>query len=264
MTLTEELGVSKYNPLAILMGWLEKLAYKKADLIVGTMPNLSEHVKNILGEEREVFFSPIGINEVWSNPIQQDKEIDRLFPKDGKLVVGYSGSMGKSNALDPLMRAIKTLSAENSIRFVLVGDGDVKPKIKAEIGNLPNVIIGPRIQQSQVPYFLSNCDVLYLSTHKSIIWRYGWSLNKILDYMMAGKPIIASYSGYPSMINEANCGVFVEPGDHEAIVDAILKFKDMSPEERAEIGIRGRNWAMKNRTYEVLARNYMKKIVSLF
>jgi hypothetical protein len=38
----------------------------------------------------------------------------------------------------------------------------------------------------------------------------------------------------------------------------------MSPEERAEIGIRGRNWAMKNRTYEVLARNYMKKIVSLF
>ncbi len=35
-------------------------------------------------------------------------------------------------------------------------------------------------------------------------------MNKVVEYMLAGKPIIASYTGYPSMINEAECGYFVK------------------------------------------------------
>ena len=36
--------------------------------------------------------------------------------------------------------------------------------------------------------------------------------NKLIDYMMAGKPVVASYSGYQSMLNEANAGLFVPAG----------------------------------------------------
>ena len=42
---------------------------------------------------------------------------------------------------------------------------------------------------------------------KSKVWDYGQSMNKIVDYMMAGKPVVASYSGYPSMLNEAGSGI---------------------------------------------------------
>lgn len=53
---------------------------------------------------------------------------------------------------------------------------------------------------------LSHADVLYLSTFNSKVWNYGQSLNKLIDYMVAARPIIASYSGYRSMVDESGAG----------------------------------------------------------
>ena len=38
---------------------------------------------------------------------------------------------------------------------------------------------------------------------------------------MAGKPVRAPYGGYPSMLNEAESGVFIPPNSTNAIIDAI-------------------------------------------
>ena len=40
---------SKHNLFIILLSYIEKIGYKKANVIVGTMPNLKEHVKNVSG-----------------------------------------------------------------------------------------------------------------------------------------------------------------------------------------------------------------------
>ena len=37
---------------------------------------------------------------------------------------------------------------------------------------------------------LSRCDLLYFSVHVSTVWKYGQSLNKVIDYMLAGKPVV--------------------------------------------------------------------------
>jgi hypothetical protein len=64
LTFTEELGVPSYNPIVWIFKHIERIGYKNADLIVGTMPNLTSHVKDVLGYEKEVFFSPLGINRI--------------------------------------------------------------------------------------------------------------------------------------------------------------------------------------------------------
>ena len=74
--------------------------------------------------------------------------------------------------------------------------------------------------------------------------------------MLAGKPIICSYSGYQSMINEANCGIFTTPGDVEELKNAILTYADLSQSERDRIGARGRKWIIENRQFPILAKNY--------
>ena len=43
----EEGGFSRYNPAILLISWLEKLGYMRSDGIIGTMPNLAEHVKKL-------------------------------------------------------------------------------------------------------------------------------------------------------------------------------------------------------------------------
>jgi len=262
--LVEEFGVNKWNPMVLLMGFLEKIGYKKADLIVGTMPNLKEHVQEIISKEKDVFHAPIGIPEFWSKEIIPSNAIDSLFPKTSQFVVGYAGSMGITNALDPFIEAIEKLSTERDIYFVLVGDGDLKPTYIERLSGLPNVKIGPKINQNDIPYFLSKCDLLYFSTPDSKVWKYGQSLNKLIDYMMAGKPIVASYSGYPSMLNEANAGIFIPTGDPDAIVKAIYYFKNMSPDERNLYGSRGKKWVEENHSYKNIAMRYYNKIIELF
>ena len=78
-------------------------------MIVGTMPNLRSHVQKVLGYTKDVFFSPLGVREIWTNPIKPSEEIDKLFPSNGRVVVGYAGSIGRTNALDRFVEAIKEL-----------------------------------------------------------------------------------------------------------------------------------------------------------
>jgi hypothetical protein len=59
-TLTEEGGYSKINPLMIITAWIEKWGYCKSDLIVGTMPNLNEHIYIITGREINFECIPFG------------------------------------------------------------------------------------------------------------------------------------------------------------------------------------------------------------
>jgi glycosyltransferase involved in cell wall biosynthesis len=260
LTLTEELGVSKWHPITLFLGVIEKIGYKKSDLIVGTMPNLKAHVKEIIKEDKEVFFSPIGINAIWSNALLSKISIDHLFPKEEKFIVGYAGSIGISNALDSFIEAINKMSEYEDIFFILVGDGDLKETYIDKVVGMSNVIFGPKIPQVEVPSFLNKCDLLYLSAKNSKIWDYGQSMNKIIDYMMAGKPVVASYSGYPSMLNEADSGLFIPSNDVEAIIEAVLSYKNMSSNERELYGSRGKNWVKVNHSYVNISREYVNKI----
>lgn len=264
LTLTEEFGVNKWNPMVLFLGMIEKIGYRKSDLIVGTMPNLKQHVKETIGKEKDVFHSPIGIHEIWYKEQIKSPIVDSLFPVENQFIIGYAGSMGISNAMDSFIEAITKMSEEKDIYFVLVGEGDLKESYIEKLASLKNVKIGPKISQAEIPYFLSKCNLLYLSTHNSKIWDYGQSLNKLIDYMMSGKPIVASYSGYQSMLNEANAGLFVPTGDADSIIRAIYTFKDMQPSERILYGLRGKTWVEENHKYENIALKYYNKVMELF
>jgi glycosyltransferase involved in cell wall biosynthesis len=75
--------------------------------------------------------------------------------------------------------------------------------------------------------------------------------------MLSGKPIVASYSGYPSMIDEAGCGSFVPAGNVEALKKEILRYADMPSETHVAMGNAGRDWLLRNRKYDVLAKDYL-------
>ncbi|NOH65235.1 glycosyltransferase family 4 protein [Vibrio rotiferianus] len=260
LTLIEEGGFSNKHPLSILLGIIEKFGYRKADLIVGTMPRLDLHVEEVLGYKKEVFCSPIGIDHTELDSAERSvPDIEHLFPKN-KTIVGYAGSMGISNNLDTYIDTIEHYKYREDVHFVLVGSGDLKSKFMKRLDKNNNVTFVPKIKQSEVQYFLSMCDLLYLSTHDSKVWRYGQSMNKVVQYMLSGKPIIASYNGAHSMIDEASCGVYIPCNDMKELKTALDYFCDKTDEQRSEIGSRGRKWILKNRVYDVLADNYLKEI----
>ena len=264
LTLIEEGGFSKWHPLCIIIGFIEKFGYRNSDLIVGTMPNLKQHVINMGISNKPVFCSPLGfdpknykVEDIFlNNPFQN------LVPEN-KIVIGYAGSMGISNGMEIFMETISSMNIFQNIHFLLVGSGDLKEKYQKKLHKNTNVSFLPRIDQNQVKYFLSACDLLYLSTQDCKVWDFGQSMNKVVEYMLAAKPIIATYSGYPSMINESACGVFVNSQNPEELRDVFLEYSKLSKDKLRQIGENGRKWIFENRTYSKLVMEYIEKIESL-
>jgi glycosyltransferase involved in cell wall biosynthesis len=87
--------------------------------------------------------------------------------------------------------------------------------------------------------------------------RFGQSLNKVIDYMISGRPVLASFTGYPSMVNEAECGSYVPAEDVDALRAEIERYAAMPAEDRERLGASGRDWLLKNRKYETLAQDYL-------
>jgi glycosyltransferase involved in cell wall biosynthesis len=88
-------------------------------------------------------------------------------------------------------------------------------------------------------------------------------MNKVVEYMLAAKPILARYSGFPSMINEADCGIFVNSNNVDDMKNAILKLINLTDQELKDMGMKGRKWIYENRTYSMLAADYLNHIVQL-
>lgn len=254
LTLTEEGGFSKYNPFVFVLSLVERLGYKKSDTIIGTMPNLGQHVSEVLGYEKEVYCIPMGVSD---SQVSTKEELPAVYIKSylssSKIKIVHAGTIGITNALDVFFEAALAMRENKNVEFILVGDGALKERYKQLYSKLDNVVFAPKVSKNQVYSALSECDIVYFSVFNSKVWEYGQSLNKVIDYMLSGKPVIASYSGYQTMINESECGSFVPANDVDALVSEIQRYSEMSEADREIYGARGREWLLKNRRYESLA-----------
>ena len=258
LTIVVEGGFSNNNLFVKGLAWLERLAYRKSDAIVGTMPNLAAHVRNELGCERPVFCVPMGVSQDHMSDVAElPADYVDHYLSSNKFKVVHAGTVGITNALDVFFKAARAMREHADIEFVIVGDGALKQSYQNQYGDLPNLVFAPKVPRNMVQTVLEKGDLLYFSVHDSKVWDYGQSLNKVVDYMLAAKPVVASYNGYPSMINESGCGVFVPANDVDALVTAILDMKVRSQVEREQLGARGREWLLQNRNYSKLASDYL-------
>jgi glycosyltransferase involved in cell wall biosynthesis len=257
LTIVEEGGFKPWNPFVLALSFVERIGYKYSDVIVGTMPNLGEHVCNVLGYSKVTHCIPMGVDEeTYSEQEELSKDyLEKNFPNN-KFIIAHVGSIGITNALDTFLECAQNMKDHDGIHFLVVGDGDLRNGYIEKYKHLDNLTFAPRVSKASVQSVLARCDLLYFSAHVSKVWRYGQSLNKVIDYMMSGKPIIASYSGYESMINEANCGVYVKAGNVLELQKQVQFFSNIHKSEREEIGRRGKEWLIRHRQYKKLAADY--------
>lgn len=235
-----------------LLQKVEYLGYYHADIILGTMPNLKQHIRDTLGKNKRVYHVPSGVDKPTDNPSNIPDEL-RLHPKKRAIRLGYAGSIGTANQLETLIETIYRFKYTHLIEFYFLGSGDLKELYQKRLQKFDNVFFLDRVDKIYVPFFLNQCDVLYLGTRNSHLWEYGWSLNKINDYMLAEKPILCSYSGHKSMINEANCGFFVPAEDSISLHHKLIEICNLEPNELIKMGKRGKKWILTHRNWEEIA-----------
>ncbi len=249
-------GYSRYHPFIQVLGWIERLGYEKADHIVGTMPNLVEHVSQVSpGNGDKVVCIPQGIDpEGYNSGASPPSEILDAVRKSGSFRIAYAGTINANNPLDALVECGRRLR-DHDVHVIILGSGSKREELELMAQGLDNVHFFDPIPKSQVARFLQEVDVCY-DSFSSALGRYGLSRNKWIDYMMAERPIICSFDGYRSMINEADAGRFVPFNDPDALATEVLQLKSLAGSERKEMGRRARRYILENRSFDKLADKY--------
>jgi hypothetical protein len=270
LTISQLIKWKQFNPFLLALQRIESYAYKKANIIVGTMPNLREHVSNIDASlESKVFYIPMGFSKEFYSK-ENKHRIDpflNIFQSKipvNSFKVGYAGTIGLINCIDQLIDAASILRNE-SIVFLILGSGSEKSALlkKVESLNLKNVYFFDSVDKDYVHYFLQKCDILVHPIGKSEIYKFGVSPNKWIDYMYSAKPILVTYSGYKSIINEADCGKFIAANNLELLSDEIIRFSNMSKNDLNEIGNRGKEFLETRLSYDYLSSKYLNLINDL-
>jgi glycosyltransferase involved in cell wall biosynthesis len=81
--------------------------------------------------------------------------------------------------------------------------------------------------------------------------------------MAAGKPVFSSAAAPKNPVEEAGCGFTIPPRDPDALAEAVIQLYQMSPEERAEMGKRGREYVEKHHDICKLAAHLEEVLHSL-
>ena len=254
-----ELGKkSKHNPFVLILNFIEKLAYKKSNAVIGTMGKLDKHILDMNIHPNYFKFIPQGIDIDFLKMSEKMNIEDQIsLPVKKKLVIGYAGSMSISNNLKLIIKAAEIIEKINpDIVFYFLGDGMEKENLINQSKDLKNVYFFKKVNKKYVLSFLKHCDILYDSVNSSIIYDYGISRNKLMDYMYAGKPILFSYDGYDDLISKLSNGYIINPNNLKELVNQIINISKINKEKLDNIGNKGREYVLKNRKFDILAKKY--------
>lgn len=256
-------GFSKLHPFILSLQAAENFAYKNVDLVISMLPKTKSYMVKHGLEPSKWNYIPNGINvKEWDKnfPVPDSHmEILKELKHIGYKLIAYAGSIGIANALDNFINAADILKDEN-IRFVIIGEGPEKGKLISKVKSLGlnNVVFLNSVPKKSIPAVLNVFDILYIGLQRQSLFRFGISPNKLLDYMMAAKPIIQAIDAGNDIVSEAMCGISIKPEDPSELSKAIITILNKTDQQREEMGINGKQYVMKNHNYTNLAKKMIK------
>lgn len=261
-------GMSPRHPFILLCQKAENDACRDADVVVSMLPKVAEHLQSHGLDLRKLHIVPNGISpEEWQGaaaPLAPALAAHIAQQRSaGRQVVVYAGSHGEPNALDVLLDAAAALQAE-PFAFVLVGDGHEKARlaqrVQAEGEALRQVRLFEPIPKAQIPALLAAADIAYIGWKRQPLYRFGIAPNKLMDYMMAGVPVLHSVEAGNDPVAEAGCGLTVAPESAQAVAQGLRRLAALSSGARRAMGERGRDFVLAHHAYPVLARRFLEAI----
>lgn len=260
----KELGnMPWYHPFILVMQKGENDAYKFSDKVVSLLPKADKHMVEHGMRPDKFEYIPNGIVvSDWENAIEPIPETHleqiKALKEKGHFLVGYAGTHGIANALEDLVKAAELIK-DKPISFVLVGKGSEKETLinLAKKKGLDHLHFLPPINKKAIPDFLDKMDALYIGWNRSPLYRFGVSPNKLLDYLMAAKPIVHAIEAGNDLVQESESGVSVEPERPDKIAEAIVELSHVPLNQRIEMGKRGRAFCLAHHDYKVLAEQFV-------
>ncbi len=228
--LAVQLGYLKPNSWFVrFWNWLDRLSLSSAKAIVVPGKYMKGNLLKKIKDEGA--HSKIWVIPTWENGdlVQPLDKKQNWFAKQYDLltrtIVLYSGNMGLAHELVNLIEAAEFLKEHDDIFFLFIGDGGQKKQLVslAEEKKLTNIRFLPYQPSQTMPYSCTSGDISVITLKPE---AKGLCIpTKFQTALASGQAILAivpKESEIADLLDEEDCGIFVEPGSPEKIAQSIL------------------------------------------
>lgn len=181
--------------------------------------------------------------------VRSGPDLSRFYPvppnsvyrRGRQYLVGYVGVMGVQEGLDYLLRAVRYIidNGCQNIHFVLIGSGPARDQLKVlaeELKITEFVEFTGRVSDEELLERLSTCDVC-VNPEQKTPFNDRSTMNKILEYMALGKPIV-QVDLLEGRRSAEGASIYAKPNDEMDFAKKIIELLD-NPERRKQMGIEG-------------------------
>jgi glycosyltransferase involved in cell wall biosynthesis len=227
------------NTILTLYAQVEKLTVRLCDAVIGTGMGLVGQVEKMGYKTRafHIFDIPSSLAEPSAEKVEQIR--NDLILKKSEVLVTFVGSFALYQGVDLMFAAIPEIVKQNSsIRFVIIGgtDDEIAEKqtmLKQQRADAAVTFLG-KISPDALPEYLYASDILLSPRISGVNTPL-----KILDYMKAGKSIMATDVPSHRLLLDEATAVFAKPAPRQLAI--ALNRLAGDEEKRRTMGAAGRN-----------------------
>lgn len=257
-------NVPRTDPVVVLLEHIERYLYRRSDSIVTVLPSAQDHIVSKGGRADSIIWIPNGVDLSRNGHIEEEAPTEEASPSR-PFTVMYAGTHGFANALDSVLDAAALVqnAVGNRVAFDFVGDGPLKEQLRrrAAAEGLDVVSFSVPVPKQEMSAKLRSADAFIVTLRDVPLYRHGTSLNKIYDYMAAGRPIVFGVADESNPVSAVDAGLAVQPEDSQAMAHAVLKLMGMSANQRQRMGERGRAFVEEHHDVAKLALR-LEKVLS--
>ena len=253
-------GVSAGHPAVRIMGLMERKLYRDSSHIISLLRDAQSYMVERGAVPGQVDWLPNGVDMTAMAP--------PLPPRANKVfTVTYAGAHGFANGLEVILEAAAILSErqQQNIRIRFIGDGPNKVPLQeyAAQRNLRNVQFDSAVPKDRIFEVLADSDAFVNVLRGAALYRFGISPNKLYDYMAMGRPVVLASDNSTGPITDAGCGIVVPSELPTALAEAFETLAALTPEQRWEMGLRGRRFVERNHDISRLGKSLEKLLQSV-
>jgi glycosyltransferase involved in cell wall biosynthesis len=252
-----QFGALRHRRVIAAARALERFAYRHADLISVPTPGLQRRLGERGYPAEQIVVVPHGVDP--------GRFVDADAPRPPGRRVVYAGTIGMGHAVGTLVEAARRLEESGGqYEFLIVGDGAERAELEALAQRLAlrSVTFAGRRPRSELPALLAGADVT-VATQRDLPLLADALSTKVLEYMAAGRPVVAAAAGWTAqVIADAGAGIACPPEQPAALADAIAQVAG-DPERARAMGASGRRYVEANLTRRAAADRLDRALRSL-
>ena len=242
------------------LGAIAGFLYKRSDHIAVVTPAFEDYLIRIWGVPPEkLSVVENGVQTDLFTPDVNSVDLRRQLGAERKFVVSYIGTMGMAHGLETLIQAaVELQKTMPNVLFLMVGEGADKERIenRARSQGLTNIRFVGQQAREKVPEFICASDACVVLLKKTDLFKTVIP-TKMLEFMSCARPLILAVDGQARKImDEAKAGLFVEPENVSALVNAIIRLAN-NPSQCETFGRNGRDHIVKRLSRQQTARVYI-------